>query len=52
MENPQGTGADKVWAMGKVEPGWYVARWKWNAQYAADLETQGYTVKRSREKPT
>ena len=41
-----------TWVWGKVEPGWYVARWIWKADYAAELEAQGYQVIRSVEKPT
>lgn len=41
----------KVWAFGKVQPGWYVAKWVWNQAYASHLETLGFKVQRSINKP-
>lgn len=41
-----------TWVYGKTEPGWYVARWIWKADYAAELEALGYRVVRSKDKPT
>lgn len=45
-------GADKTWVFGKAQPGWYVARWIWNGEYARHLESLGYKVERSVEKPS
>jgi hypothetical protein len=33
-----------TWVYGKVEPGWYMARGTWSADYAEDLRRMGYTV--------
>lgn len=41
-----------VWVFGKVEPGWYMAAWVWNDQYAKRIESLGYRVMRSQGKPT
>jgi hypothetical protein len=41
-----------VWVSGKVHPGWYMAKGIWNEAYAKHLESLGYRVKRSVEKPT
>jgi hypothetical protein len=42
----------KTWVYGKATPGWHVARWIWNAEYAKHLESLGYEVQRSIENPT
>lgn len=44
--------AMKTWVYGKAEKGWYVARWKWNAEWATHLESIGYRVQKSIEKPS
>lgn len=41
----------KVWVFGKVQPGWYVARWMWNKEYAEYLVSLGYQVERSINSP-
>jgi hypothetical protein len=40
-----------TWVFGKATPGWYMARWSWNAVWAAHLEAKGYRVERSEDKP-
>lgn len=42
---------NKLWALGKVEPGWYVVRWVWDAAYAKHLQELGYEVRCSEESP-
>lgn len=41
----------KVWAYGKVENGWYVAKWVWDETYARHLKDMGYQVERSIDNP-
>ena len=41
----------RVRAYGIKQPGWYVARWVWDAEYAKHLESLGYQVVRSINKP-
>lgn len=41
----------RVWAFGIVEPGWYCARAIWVPEYAKHLESLGYRVVRSANKP-
>ena len=36
-----------VWAYGKVEPGWYMAKAIWRQSYADHLKELGYRVERS-----
>jgi hypothetical protein len=50
--NVNNTDQTKVWLYGKIDKGWYVAKWLWDANYAKDMEVLGYQVKRSKEKPT
>ena len=40
-----------VWAYGLVEPGWYVAAWIWNEDYANHLQSLGYRTERSVKEP-
>lgn len=40
-----------VWVYGNKNPGWYMAKGVWNEAYAKHLESLGYQVKRSQEKP-
>jgi hypothetical protein len=42
---------EKTWVFGKVHPGWYVAMNGWQDNYAKHLESLGYKVRRSVEKP-
>jgi hypothetical protein len=41
-----------VWVYGKVEPGWYVAKRVWSQAYAEHLQSLGYRVERSKNKPS
>lgn len=40
-----------TWVYGKVEPGWYIARWTWDPEWATRLIYHGYRVERSIAKP-
>jgi len=42
---------EKLWVFGKVEPGWYCAMGRWDAEWAKHLESLGYQVQRSINKP-
>lgn len=42
---------EHVWVMGKVHPGWYIARWVWDSAYAQELTDVGYEVVKSIENP-
>jgi len=46
-----GDDPNKVWAYGKVTPGWYVAKCIWDKNYAAHLQELGYSVCRSIDMP-
>lgn len=48
----ESTDPTKVWVYGKIEKGWYIARCRWNQEYARHLQKDlGYQVVRSIEKP-
>lgn len=51
MNTQQNNDPSMTWVFGKVQPGWYVARWIWNKEYADHLETLGYRVMKSVTKP-
>ena len=38
---------ESVWVWGKVEPGWYMAKYKWDDWYAAHLRKLGYKTAKS-----
>ena len=40
-----------LWVYGKVQPGWYCARWLWNESDAKRWTALGYRVMRSQNKP-
>lgn len=42
---------DHVWVMGKTNPGWYIARWTWDQDYADKLRKLGYEVRQSNAMP-
>ena len=33
-----------TWVYGKVEPGWYIAKWTWDEKWADNLKSKGYSV--------
>jgi hypothetical protein len=40
-----------TWVYGKKNPGWYMARWMWVASYSEHLQSLGYSVVSSVDKP-
>lgn len=44
--------ANATWVYGIKEPGWYCARWTWDQEWAKQLESRGYRVMKSVDKPT